>query len=190
MTEAFPLQWPAHRKRFSYPGRASFKTTFEGARRYLSNELKLLGATHQVISTNIPLRLDGFPYAGASKPADRGVAVYFQYKGKQMCFACDRWDQVEHNLQAIGHTISALRGIARWGTGDMLEAAFSGFLALPAPEEKGWWRIFSVRRDAPLDEIEQIYRDMAKRAHPDAGGSAEIMAELSAAIKQARKEKA
>lgn len=189
MTEAYPLQWPQHKKRSGSPQRAPFKTTFEKARLYLSNEIKLLGAKYGVISTNVPLRNDGFPYAGSKKPDDRGVAVYFQYKGKQMCFACDRWDQVEHNIQAVGHTISALRGIARWGTGDMLEAAFTGFMALEAPPGKRqWWEILQCVSGAPIEEIEAHYKILARQNHPDNGGSTEKMAEINAAMAQARKE--
>jgi hypothetical protein len=49
-----------------------------------------------------------------------------------MCFACDRWDSVADNVQAIRKTIEALRGIERWGTGDMVQRAFAGFVALPS----------------------------------------------------------
>jgi hypothetical protein len=190
MTQAYPLQWPAHKKRCQTPASAQFKTTFEKARRYLTNELKLLNASYPVISTNIPLRRDGFPYADHKPPQDRGVAIYFQYNGQAMCFACDRWDRVEHNLQAIGHTIAALRGIARWGTGDMLEAAFSGFTALPAPDSGAQWAgILGVHPNAPIGIIEEAYRNLARLNHPDRGGSAEKMAELNAAIAQARREK-
>ena len=43
-------------------------------------------------------------------------------------------------MQAIAKTIEALRGINRWGTGDMMEAAFKGFSALPAPDTNKPWR--------------------------------------------------
>ncbi len=192
MTEAYPLKWPEYKKRAGGTQRAAFKTSFEKARKYLTNELKLIGAQHPVISTNIPLRNDGFPYADYKKPADRGVAVYFQYKGKAMCFACDRWEQVEHNIQAIGHTISALRGIARWGTGDMLQAAFDGFQALPPPgqQKKAWHDILEVRADASIEVIKENYRRLARDHHPDRhGGNADRMAEINTAYAEAIKER-
>jgi hypothetical protein len=75
-----------------------------------------------------------------------------------------------------------MRGIARWGTGDMLDAAFTGFAALPPPS--GWREILSVgRKDTPKVELE-----VAKQNHPDAGGSQERMSELNSAIPSARKE--
>lgn len=97
----------------------------------------LPGAKNAVVSTNVALRRDGLPLASAKRVDDPGVAVYFLYKGKQTCFACDRWDKVEDNIYAVAKTIDAMRGIARWGTGDMLDAAFNGFTALPPPKKDG-----------------------------------------------------
>jgi hypothetical protein len=131
MTAAYPLQWPTGKKRTSYRESSRFRSSFAVARDELINELKMLGAKQVVISTNVPLRQDGLPYANFRQPADPGVAVYFQYKNNSMCFACDRWQKIDDNIQAIRHTINALRGIARWGTGDILTAALTGFTALP-----------------------------------------------------------
>jgi len=38
-------------------------------------------------------------------------------------------------------------------------------------------------------DIERAYRELAKRAHPDAGGSQEWMAELNAARDAAKRER-
>lgn len=107
-------------------------------------------------------------------PRDPGVAVYFTYKGKQTCFACDRWDRIEHNLRAIFKTIEALRGIARWGTGDMMDAAFSGFTALPGPMamgmDKPWHAVLDVEPDAPHQIVLEAYRFERSNHHPDKGG--------------------
>lgn len=80
------------------------------------------------------MRQDGFPYPKQALPADKGVAIYFTLNSRQMCFACDRWDKVQDNIYAIAMTIEALRGIERWGSGSMVEQAFTGFVALPAPK--------------------------------------------------------
>lgn len=190
MTEAYPLFWPEHRKRTNYRESSRFRvSSFAVVRDELMRELNSLGAKSIVLSTNIPLRQDGLPYANFRQPQDPGVAVYFLYKGKSMCFACDRWQKIEDNIQAIRHTINALRGIARWGTGDMLQAAFTGFQALPAPSAREWWDILQVRRDTPIDVIETNYRSLARTNHPDSGGDPAKMSEINAAIAQARKEK-
>lgn len=106
-----------------------------------------------------------------------------------MSFACDRWLKIEHNMQAIAKTIEALRGIARWGTGDMLEAAFTGFTALPAPGATRHWReVLGVAHDADMALVRAAYRVLASRHHPDKGGSHDSMAELNAALAQAERE--
>jgi hypothetical protein len=138
-----------------------------------------MGGAQLVISTNIELRRDGLPYANRREPSDKGVAVYFDYKRRPMCFACDRWDRIGDNIYAIAKTIEALRGIERWGSGSMVEQAFTGFVALPAP--KSAYEILGIRVDASEEEIESAFRQKAKQLHPDAGGSASAMAELNEA---------
>lgn len=190
MTEAYPLHWPENKPRTKYREDSRFKVgSFAVVRDKLFAELQRLGAQYVVLSTNIELRQDGLPYANRRNPTDPGVAVYFQYKKKSMCFSCDRWNKIEDNMQAVHHTIEALRGIARWGTGDMMEAAFSGFVALEGPRTKQWWEVLNADKDWTLEHIESSYRSLAREAHPDNGGSNERMIELNAAIAQARKEK-
>jgi len=148
----------------------------------VQNEVRLLGGRDLIISSNMPLRRDGLPYARAAV-FDVGVAVYFTYKKRQVCFACDRWDSVEGNMRAIAKTIEALRGIDRWGTGDMVEQAFTGFTALPSPES--WWQVLGLKGpDASREEIEQAHRRLAMQHHPDRGGDVETMARINRARDQ------
>ncbi len=190
MTHAFPLAWPMGRPRAARRERSRFDTGFSKARDGLIAELERLGARDEVLSTNLALRLDGLPKSGQPQPDDPGVAVYFAYKGKPMCFACDNWDKVEHNIHAIAKTIEAMRGIARWGTGDMLDRAFSGFTALPAPS-RAWREVLGIPprhprgEDVTREHIEAAYRRLARTRHPDAGGSDDAMAELNRAREQA-----
>lgn len=167
MTEAYPLQWPTGKPRTQRPQRSRFDTQMSYARDQLINELNLLGAKDVVLSTNIPLRNDGLPYARYSTPEDQGAAVYFIYDENQMCFACDRWDLVKDNIQAIRKTIEALRGIARWGTGDMMKAAFQGFEALPAPSSSKWHDILGVTPTARFEEIRRAFKDKYQAAESD-----------------------
>jgi hypothetical protein len=197
MIEAHPLQWPAGRKRTSGWSRAAarFEVTFARARDNLVHEVHLLTGTSTrcpgnatiVISTNIALRRDGLPLANQRQPDDVGVAVYFTYQQQQRCFACDRWRKIEHNMQAIAKAIEALRGIARWGTGDMLEAVFTGFAALPMPGAEKPWR--DVLGDvSTLQEAQTAYRRAASLAHPDRGGTNSQMVDLNKAWEQAQGE--
>jgi hypothetical protein len=205
--EAYPLYWPERRARTDRWKRehGKFDVTFARARDNIVREVTLLaggrwGPDPQiVISTNVALRRDGLPLAGQRPPDDPGVAVYFLYKKRPMSFACDRWHKIEHNMQAIAKTIEALRGIARWGTGDMLEAAFTGFAALPPPPAaappapgaparlKHWRDVFGTGVQT-REQLQEVYRRMAGAFHPDRGGDPAKMAELNAARAQALQE--
>ena len=189
---AFPLSWPAGRPRAKSRTRSKFDTGFTKARDGLIQELSRLGARDEILSSNLALRLDGVPKSGQAQPADPGVAVYFTYRGKAMCFACDAWDKVEHNIHAVAKTIEAMRGIVRWGTGDMMDRAFSGFAALPAPTEGGkpWQAVFNIESDCRPDPgfVELRYRELAKQRHPDTGGSATAFSELTRAREEALRE--
>lgn len=186
--QAYPLCWPQGRPRTKYSERSRFDTTQDSAQQNLIWELERLGARDVVVSTDIPLRRDGLPYADRRTPDDRGVAVYFLYEGERVCFACDRWDRIGDNMQAIRKTIEALRGIARWGTGDMMKAAFTGFTALPPPITNDWRTVLGVDDSATYEEAKRAFNQKAKTAHPDHGGSVAAMAELNAAFDEARKQ--
>lgn len=185
MTEAFPLQWPDHRPRAKRTETSAFNITMGRARDGIMREARLMGGRYIVISTNVELRQDGLPYANLRRIEDCGVAVYFERKGQPICFACDRWNTVTDNMRAIQKTIEALRGIARWGTGDMMEAAFKGFEALPPPN---WRGDLGLDVDATLEDAESSYRRRARTAHPDTGGTVEAMSRLNIAIDRAREE--
>lgn len=178
-TEAYPLCWPAGRRRTGYTESSRFRTTLGAAIREVQREVERLGGTSLVISSNLPLRRDGLPYANVRQPDDRGVAVYFTLKKKPMCFACDRWKGVEENMWAIAKTIDALRGIERWGSGQMVEQAFTGFTALPAPEQP--FQVLGVGANATPDQVEEAYRRLAMQHHPDRGGDPNEMARINAA---------
>jgi hypothetical protein len=190
--EAFPLTWPSGRRRINFPSKSRFaEITFGRARDALFHELEMLGAQNKILSTNIPLRLDGIPYSGRTPPADKGVAVYFQFKKKPMVFACDEWDKIEHNVWAIAKTIEALRGIQRWGSGDMLERAFTGFASLPNPETKKHWReVLGFMNGAVANKnlVKEKRDSLALSHHPDRGGNSARMSEINAAFEQAMEE--
>ena len=191
MTQAYPLQWPEGQKRTKDWQRepSRFKTSFEFARSELSEELRRLGAKNPILSTNIELRQDGYPYANRRAPDDPGIAVYFTWKEKQMCFACDKWIKIKDNIQAVRKTIEALRGIERWGSGDMMNRAFSGFTALPSPEASEHWRnVLGVDMDGGIDQARHIYKRLRSIYHPDNGGNTDDFDRIQKAMDQAVEE--
>jgi hypothetical protein len=190
MTQAYPLQWPVGRPRTRHPRSAAFKQTFTSAKKGMLRELEAFGATSAIISTNLPVRLDGTPIANRQPPSDKGVAVYFTRNGHQSVFACDQWDTLHDNLHAIAKTIEALSGIERWGSKEMMERAFSGFQQLAAPQARPWRTVlgFPAHASPTANEIEHAYRERAKQCHPDLGGSTEAFTELQQARDKGRQE--
>lgn len=179
--EAYPLCWPVGRPRERFPTHSRFRIDSRSAALMeLRHEISLMGGDDLIVSSNLPLRKDGQPYASARAPDDQGVAVYFTRNGKQVCFACDSWRTIAENILAIARTIGALRGIERWGSGDMLERAFTGFEALPSPEV--WWQVLGLDGpDASREAIESAHRKLIMTHHPDRGGDSETAARINRA---------
>lgn len=190
MIESYPLFWPQSRPRTPahQVARSRFDSTQDRAQRALLDEIRRLGGRETILSTNIRLRNDGLPYASQREPDDAGVAVYFTYKKQPMCFACDRYWRMWENMHAIRLTIEALRGIARWGTGDMMESAFRGFTALPAPgAQRSWREVLGVAADeTDINVVRANYRSRAAQEHPDRGGDHNAMSEINQAWAQAQ----
>ena len=193
MVEAYPLQWPImrsrtkedkrERARFGHRGwqdSYSKPVTFEIATRHMYDELERLGAKSITLSSNLKLRNDGIPYSNQGRVEDPGIAVYFFRDDKELCFSCDKWDRAEDNIRAVAKSIEAIRGLNRWGSKDMVEAAFSGFKALPAP---GGDCIITGAPDYfcgchSKEEVISSYKRFAKDLHPDGGGSNILFVEL------------
>lgn len=189
----YPLQWPNGWKRTQNPGKSQFSTGMDKATRGLIDEIRRMGGTLPVISSNAQYRLDGMPYARQGYVGDTGVAVYFQRQGKPMVFACDNYWTIHENIHAVAKTIEALRAIERYGSSSMMERAFTGFTALPAPIVAGMkrhWREVLQCGTGPVtaDEIKFNYRALASQYHPDRGGDPAKMSELNAARDEALKE--
>lgn len=213
MTEAYPLAWPegwprtpGHLRKFNWQLK---KATFDRSMGQIIAEVRMLGGRDLVISTNQPLRRDGLPYAQTRRIDDPGVAVYFRRGKRSIAMARDAYWHIEQNLRSLALAIEHLRGLERHGGGTMMDRAFDGFAALPppgangagadsAPRERDWWDVLGVA--AEVDTIrglpvamratllDQAYRELARAAHPDQGGSDEAMTELNRARDQARKD--
>ncbi|MBB3832506.1 hypothetical protein FHR55_000672 [Xanthomonas arboricola] len=183
---AYPLAWPAGWKReatrttarFGKPSRARAgggwdhrrALTIAEAVARLLEQLRMMGIDSDdlVISTNLQLRLDGLPRSGQGEPDDPGVAVYwtdrFDRSQPPRCMAIDRYDRVADNLAAVAATLEAMRSIERHGGAAILERAFSGFAALPAPAGPSWREVLD-----PAYPEESYYR-LRSKYHPDKEG--------------------
>jgi hypothetical protein len=205
-TEAFPLFWPQGWKRtgqFSR-SRAKFgKRTFvdrgrneqgqqlgwhtkgslsiaQGTDRVLSVLNKMGFNQSVIISSNLALRNDGLPRSGQREPDDPGVSVYWGNGQKARCIAVDQYDRVADNLAAIAATLEAMCAIERHGGAAILERAFTGFTALPAPE--AWWQVLGLSGpNVSHDQIKAAHRKLISDNHPDNGGDTEKAARINRA---------
>ena len=204
----YPLTWPSGWRRTNATSRVRAKfnrkerrgsnswttaapLTIADAVRRVLDELEQMGAIKDddiVISTNVRVRLDGLPRSGEPEPTDPGVAVYWTVPYEPTrCMAIDIYDRVADNLAAVAATLNAMRAIERHGGAAILDRAFTGFTALPAPgAPKTWREVLGVGPSATLNEARAAYRRLASENHPDKGGTAEAMAEVNRAWQEAQ----
>lgn len=208
--QAYPLAWPIGWKRTGHRTAADFGTVHmpdEGTTWKRKRELTIAEATGRVldelrrmnvaqrdviISTNLRLRNDGLPLSKQREPEDPGVAVYWKTGGKSLVIAADCYTKIADNLAAVAATLDAMRSIKRHGGAAILERAFTGFAALPAPVtgQKPWREVLAVDPDETSTRgIEEAYKRKRFAAHPDReGGSHEAFLAVQAAYEQAARE--
>lgn len=192
--KSYPLSWPEGWKRTTTRQHAQFNKTREprydgqgqqiyagktrlsvaDAVKRVLGELGRMGVKDDdiIISTNVPLRLDGMPRSD-QEPRDPGAAVYWQKKGwpTMRTMAIDQYWRVADNLAAIAATLEAMRAIERHGGATILERAFLGFAALPEKASQPWREVLGVTLATPtLQHIEERFRTLAQVHHPDKGG--------------------
>jgi hypothetical protein len=212
--DPFPLQWPdgwprtpSHRRersKFATYGAGGREVVgFTDARDGILRELRLHHTSQIVITSDLPLRRDGLPYADG-RAADPGIAVYWVKQGVEQVIACDRWRSPAENMRAIELSIGALRGLDRWGSSSIVQRAFAGFAALPpgpeAPRRRTWREVLATDVEPGADPWPRLpaaellaiakarHRRLIRAAHPDAGGTHELAAELNTALAEAERE--
>lgn len=196
----YPLAWPAKRPRrkaaarvrgeFSEAAETKGKTkaiTLSTACDRLEDQIDRLGGTYPVLSSNVELRMDGRPRADRAPPVDPGICVYFQLKGVPYVLACDTFTDVAQNIAAVANHIDTLRRQERYGVASATEA-LQAFQALPAPDGpalvpkgpsahgKRPWRAVLGSQDC-VENVEAVYRALAKRS----GGDSDTLLELNTA---------
>ena len=169
---AYPLHWPQHwpRTKAGDRKRAQFRTTLHKAMDNVDKELQRFANDSDreisdiVISSNFSLT--------ARNPADPGVACYFTWDETTTCICVDRYDRLEHNLQAIFHCLEAERTKLRHGGINLVRAAFRGYAALPPPRSntEPWYQVLEVQESCTLIGVRRAYQHLRSKHHPDKGG--------------------
>lgn len=165
--------------------------------RTIRYELGRLSATDVVMEAGFrpdQIRQDGYPYSSQS-PVHPTVRLSFKAGKKSLAFTCGGHKDWVVNVYAIAKTLEALRAVERYGctTGGQQYAGWSqlppGASSIAAAEWASvedamrWlWRVGFGTVPSPLPmEFDAAYRAAAKKSHPDAGGTAELMSKVNRA---------
>ena len=115
-------------------------------------------------------------------PEQRLVRLSFHHpKGHQIALESAAQDTPAGNLRVLYLAVEGLRKNEVRGLADVMTAAY---LQLAPPEgsiQRDPYEVLGVRPDSPPEVVEAAYRALARIRHPDAGGTAEEMAELNRA---------
>jgi hypothetical protein len=155
-----------------------FRATWQDTLDLLEDEIAKIGGKDPVVVqvdvTDADIRLDGMLRAGAHV-GHPGVVVSFDSEFGPLRYATDAYEKQwggarvlsswQGNLRAIALTLGALRAIDRWGVSKRGEQ-YTGWKALPA----------AVGTTFPSADAA-----LARRWHPDAGGSSDDWERLGAA---------
>jgi len=176
-----PLTWPEGWTRSTNYERSRFgkwnkPISIAKATVCVLEELKRMGINSRdvIISTDLKLRNDGLPYSSQREPANKGAAVWWMDGDSQKVLALDKYDRIADNLYAISKTIEAMRGIRRWGSGEILDRVFKGFTSLPSPDsviQPPWREVFAYDGH-DLAVVNAVYKKLRSKYHPDKGGDA------------------
>jgi len=205
-----PLRWPDGWDRSTYPREGNFSgdRTLTQAVRELYEELSRKDSSGKSFARDIEITCaDGT--ANPTRHIDSGAAVYFTRpspdgpEDQHVVLACDKWRDPAHNVWALVLHVRALRGLLRWGVGTTSQA-FAGYVALPpspdaapyVPPPEGtpdalvyggpWWEMLGFRfKPKGIEDVDAAYKNLARKVHPDVGGSETLMQNLNVARDEA-----
>lgn len=189
-----PLDWAGP----STPGQrktAQFRATYPATLDLLFREVAQLYGKHLVIQADIrerDIRTDGLPRANARFGEHPGVIITFDSVHGPLRYATDVFTDWQDNLRAIALALEALRAVDRYGVSKTGQQ-YTGWRALEAGTAPAfasadaalrWMREQlpdSVATGLGNGAAGSMYRQLARRLHPDAGGDPDDWERLDAA---------
>lgn len=185
----YPLFWPSGQKRTLNLARVNNsnwgRPTWTQAVADLKAELER--------SRIIDYQLSTGRQPGTGREDDPGAALWFmEHDGttwKLARLASDRYKTVPLNVKALAMTLTRLRQVADYGVYSAKDARQGAiYAALPSPDAPppDWWLVLRISPDSPREIIDAAYKALARRAHPDCGGSAAAFQELTDAYERAK----
>lgn len=125
-------------------------------------------------------RLDDY----AATKEDRQVTIRFELHGKTINLVMDKQPRAVDNFRVLYLAIEDMRMQERRGIAEVIESAYK---QLSAPfVEQDPYEVLGLPRGTALPVCEAQYKELAKAAHPDNGGSVERMKQLNDAIEKLR----
>lgn len=186
---AYPLMWPMGKKRTLNIARVNNanwgRPTWTQAVADLRAELDRSKIHDYQLSTG--------RQPGTGREDDPGAALWFmEHDGtgwRLARLASDRYKTVALNVKAIALTLTRLRQVADYGVYTATEARQGAiYEALPPPDAPppDWWIVLKISPDSPREIVDAAYKALARKAHPDTGGSDAAFKELTDAYQRAK----
>lgn len=117
-------------------------------------------------------------------PNQKAVTLRYVLRGKEIVLSMDKQYRAQDNLRVILFTIHSLRMNEVRGMDEIFESAY---LQLGAPIlEKDPYDVLGLPRGTAVAVCEAQFKELAKKAHPDYGGTTEKFQELNKAIEDIR----
>jgi hypothetical protein len=189
-------EWPQGMP--EHPTHSPFKANYSQSEDLLLRELAHLNAKNVVLEIDVrsqDLRLDGTLRANA-KSQGRRVVLYADTVHGPLMMPCGTYTSWQDNIRAIALSLEALRKVDRYGCSVRGEQ-YRGWTAIPASTsmttkvEAAWRLLIDIATGEPDYEmarehrtranLDLYYREAAKVAHPDVGGTEERMAAVNRA---------
>lgn len=177
-----------------------FKASWRDTLVLLGDEIERIGGKDPVVLQidvqEGDIRLDGMLRANA-KTGHPGVAISFESKFGPLRYATDAHERQyaglgmeswQANVRAIALALAALRAVDRYGVSRRGEQ-YTGWKALPAggtvtfpsADEALRWMREVAGEAGSLRSARLVYRDLARKYHPDSGGDVTGWERLQAA---------
>lgn len=182
-------QWPGTPTPSWKRRKSAFKATWSQTLDLLERELHHLKAKDILVDGYFgygDIRNDGWPKSKA-RPSQPGVILSFDTKRGRISMPCDTYTEWEANLRAIALTLENLRAVERYGVTTERAEQYTGWLKLSAANvidevehlarelagfagaDPSQANTFATNQDA----FDRVWKEAARRTHPDTGGNAD-----------------
>lgn len=205
----YPLRWPAWLGASVRTERTRSQTSMRTSFRDIIRLVQELGGVELRVTTNCTdEEWDKRSPRPNGAPA---VAAWFRNprSGKVFCVACDRWEDLTGNMRAIVRVLEAWVEIGKVTSQAVFNLVVNTFAEpgtgwgqnrnKPEPEPKPepkpqpqtgprmWYVVLGVSPSATPDDVDEAYRKLARKHHPDRGGDEATMKEINNAYDAYRK---